>query len=96
MPNETQIEPTNKVDRGTPMLTTFDNPYNPFTDFTSWLLFDDQHHYGCCAYMGRMAATSPGFTDEENNRAMEEAIDSLLSADFMCLYRKVYADSYEQ
>ena len=83
------------VDRGTPMLTTYDNPFNPFEDFTSWLLFDTEHGYNCCGYVGRMAATSPGFTDRENNQQIEEAIDNLLAADFMCIYRKVYADSYD-
>ena len=26
-------------------LTTFDNPYNPFTQFAEWLLFDNSKDY---------------------------------------------------
>lgn len=88
MANET----TNQgwIDRGTPMLTTFDNPYDPFTEFSKWYVFDTVHGYDCCGYIGRMAQTSPGFTDGENNRAIEDAIDNLLEADFLHRYRKVY------
>jgi len=27
------------------MLTTFDNPYNPFDEFTSWFMFDEEKGY---------------------------------------------------
>ena len=30
------------------MLTTFDNPYNPFDEFTSWFMFDEEK--GCLLY----------------------------------------------
>lgn len=78
------------VDRGTPMLTTYDNPYNPFTEFSKWYVFDTMHGYDCCGYVDRMAATSPGFTHVENDRAIEEAIDNLIASDFLHIYRKVY------
>lgn len=91
---ENEYYNSNHVDRGTPMLTTYDNPYNPFTDFSRWLVFDNLHGYNCCAYVDRVAATSTGFTDRENNQAIEAAIDSLIANDFACRYRKVYADSF--
>lgn len=39
------------------MLTTFDNPYNPFDEFTSWFMFDEEKGYHSCAYLGRIANT---------------------------------------
>lgn len=81
------------TDRGTPMLTTYDNPYDPFTEFSKWYVFDTVHGYDCCGYIDRMANTSPGFTHVENNRTIEEAIDNLIASDFLHIYRKVYNES---
>lgn len=83
----------NKAFRGTPMLTTFDNPYNPFEDFLRWYKFDVLHHYDCCGYIDRAALTSPSFTDEENALEIERAIDDLIEVDCLHIYRKVFSDS---
>ena len=45
------------------MLTTFDNPYNPFDEFTSWFMFDEEKGYHSCAYLGRIAKTSEQLSD---------------------------------
>ena len=48
-------------------LTTFDNPFDPFEQFTSWLLFDMEKGYNSCAYVDRIAKTSEQLSDEEND-----------------------------
>jgi len=73
------------------MLTTFDNPYDPFTQLSRWFLFDTEKGYDTCAYLGRIARTSDEFTDEETERANESAIDEIIKYDFRNIYRKVYA-----
>ena len=40
------------------MLTTFDNPYNPFDDFTLWLLYDKEQGYNTCERLARIAKLS--------------------------------------
>ena len=70
-------------------LTTIDNPFDPFDDFTSWIMFDVEKGYNSCAYLARMARTSDQFTDEENDEEIEQAIDKILSYDFQGLYKKV-------
>ena len=70
-------------------LTTFDNPYNPFEQFTSWFLFDEEKGYHSCAYLGRIARTSDQLSDEENNQEIERAIDEIIKYDFTNIYRKV-------
>lgn len=71
------------------MLTTFDNPFNPFEEFEKWLLFDVEKGYNSCAYLARIAHTSDQFTDEENDAEIERAIDEIISLDFMNIYKKV-------
>ena len=70
-------------------ITTNDNPYDPFEQFTQWMMFDEQKGYHTCAYLGRIARTSDQFTDEENNHEIERAIDEIIKYDFMNIYKKV-------
>ena len=71
------------------MLTTFDNPYNPFDEFTSWFMFDEEKGYHSCAYLGRIAKTSEQLSDEENEQEIERAIDEIIKYDFQNIYKKV-------
>lgn len=71
------------------MLTTFDNPYNPFDQFDSWFLFDVTKGYNSCEILGRFARISDSFTDEENDREVERAIDEIIKHDFLNIYKKV-------
>ena len=59
-------------------LTTVDNPYNPFEQFLSWFLFDEEKGYHSCAYLGRIARTSDQLSDEENNQEIKRAIDEII------------------
>jgi hypothetical protein len=71
------------------MITTFDNPYDPFKDFTSWMMFDEEKGYGTCAYLGRIARTSDQLSDEENAVEIERAIDEIIKYDFQNIYKKI-------
>ena len=71
------------------MLTTIDNPYDPFEQFNEWFLFDVGKGYNTCAYLGRIAKTSEQFTEVENDREIERAIDEIIIHDFMNIYKKV-------
>lgn len=71
------------------MLTTFDNPFDPFEQFTSWFLFDTEKGYNSCSYLARIARTSDQFTEEENDKEIERAIDEIIKYDFRNIYKKV-------
>ena len=70
-------------------LTTFDNPYDPFNDFTKWMLFDEEKGYHTCSYLGRIAKTSDQLSDEENYAEIERAMNEIIKYDFMNIYKKV-------
>ena len=67
----------------------FDNPYDPFEQFTQWFMFDEEKGYHTTAYLGRIARTSDQMSDEENDREIERAIDEIIRYDFRNIYRKV-------
>ena len=71
------------------MLTTIDNPFNPFTQYDSWLRFDMDHDYSSCELLGRIARTSDQLTDEENDIEIERAIDEIVKYDLEKIYKKI-------
>ena len=71
------------------MLTTFDNPFDPFEQFSDWFRFDVDKGYYSCAYLARIAKTSDQFSDQENDEEIERAIDEIIKYDFMNIYKKV-------
>lgn len=73
------------------MLTTYDNPYDPFTQFDAWYRFDQDKGYNSCGYLARIAHTSDSLSEEENDQEVERAIDEIMRYNFMGHYRKVVA-----
>ena len=71
------------------MLTTIDNPFDPFEDFNSWYMFDVLKGYNSCSYLARISKTSDQFTQIENDEELERAIDEIIQHDFLGLYVKV-------
>lgn len=73
------------------MLTTIDNPYDPFTQYDAWLSYDEQAGYYTNEYLARIANTSPAMTDSEVGDAIDSAMDMIIRNDPFGLYIK--ADS---
>lgn len=71
------------------MLTTIDNPYNPFDKFDEWLDYDLLAGHNCCAYLDRIAKTSDALSDAENEAIINEAIDEIIEYDPTGLYIKL-------
>lgn len=71
------------------MITTKDNPFDPFSQFSSWYSFDEEKGYHTCSYLGRIAKTSEQLSDNENDFENERAIDEIIKYDFQNIYRKV-------
>lgn len=74
------------------MLSTHDNPFDPFKDFDSWYQFDMDKGYCSCSYLARIARTSDQLTEQENAKEIERAIDEIIYYDFQHIYKKVTRD----
>lgn len=73
------------------MLTTIDNPYNPFTQFEDWQNFDEQKGYYTCSYLARVAKTSDEFSEADQLQAIEMAIDEIVQFNLLGIYKKIVA-----
>ena len=72
------------------MLTTIDNPYDPFEDFDKWLIEDSIRGPNTCGLIDRIAKTSDSFGESRNARIMEAAYDEIIKNDLEKKYKKVY------
>ena len=72
------------------MLTTKDNPYDPWTKWDEWFAFDQEKGYNTCNYLARIAITSLDMTDEENDLEITRAIDEIIGYDFLGIYERAY------
>ena len=70
-------------------LTTFDNPFDPFEQFTSWLLFDNEKGYNTCGKLDRVSNYSDDMTEKEIDEEHERAIDEIIYYDPLNIYKKV-------
>lgn len=74
------------------LVTTIDNPFNPFTQFDDWYRFDEDHGYHTCSYLARVAETSDALSDADNAQRIDEAVDEIVSMNILGIYKKVRED----
>lgn len=74
------------------MLTTLDNPYDPFVQFDEWYAFDVGMGYNTCAYLARIDTSSPVLSALDQAQLNEEAIDEIIALNLTGNYTKVVKD----
>jgi len=74
-------------------LTTIDNPFDPFEQFTSWYMFDVEKGYNTCSYLARIAEITDDMSEDEVNLETERAIDEIIKYDLLNIYKKVERNS---
>ena len=74
------------------MLTTADNPYNPFTQFEEWQKFDESKGYYTCAYLARIVKTSDELSEADEALAITSAIDEIIKLNVLGIYKKVIGE----
>lgn len=68
------------------MLTTKDNPFNPFTQYDSWLMFDLEKGYQTCERLAKIVQLEDDMTSIEEQNAMNRAIDEIIANDPTGIY----------
>ena len=71
------------------MLTTIDNPYDPFDEFDKWYDYDVRAGHNTCSYLARIAKTSSSLSEDLNREETERAIDEICEINVNGLFRKV-------
>lgn len=71
------------------MLTTIDNPYDPFIQFDEWYAFDEAKGYHTCGYLARIAKSSDELSALDQALANEAAIDEIIEENPLGIYRKL-------
>lgn len=71
------------------LVTTIDNPFNPFTQFDEWYAFDTEKGYNTCSYLARIANTSNELSDEDQALEINNAVDEIVRMNVNGLYKRV-------
>lgn len=78
------------------MLTTIDNPFDPFEQFDSWFLYDVEKGYNSCSYLARIAQITDDMTQQEEIVENERAIDEIIMMNPLGIYKKVIKKAPEE
>ena len=78
------------------MLTTVDNPFNPFTRFDEWLEYDIRMGYNTASFLDRIARVSPDLSEPDQELAVQNAIDEIVSENVSGMWRKVSRNSAKE
>lgn len=74
------------------MLSTADNPFNPFTEWEKWYAFDVENGYNTSAYLARIVVSSYELSEEDQILELNNAIDEILELNLTGNYIKVTKD----
>jgi hypothetical protein len=71
------------------MLTTVDNPFDPWTQWDSWYNWDEQAGYHTTSFLARIVRSSPILSDDEQDMALETAVDEIVRENVSGMWKKV-------
>lgn len=71
------------------MLTTIDNPFDPFTQFDAWFQFDEEKGYHTCQFLAQIARTSSDMSEKDYENEVERAIDEIVKFNVRGIDKKV-------
>lgn len=72
------------------MITTLDNPWNPFTHYHEWLAHDTKNGYNTDQWIAFLTKTSNDLPRDERLEQIDAGVSRLLELDPFGLHVKVY------
>jgi len=77
------------------MLSTIDNPYDPFTQWDEWLSFDIFNGHRTCEYLDRVCVTSDDLSDSVQKEDILNAMNTIIKEDPLGIYILVRPNSFK-
>jgi len=77
------------------MLTTVDNPFNPFTNFSEWYTYDMSLGYNTMGFLARVAAVPMNLSQYDRDKAIGDAIEEIARENVSGVHRKVAREDFE-
>ena len=74
------------------MLTTVDNPFNPFTHYDEWWGWDNLHGYHCPEMLAQNAEISDDISDADQDDLIAQAMREIVMNDPTMTYTIVFKD----
>lgn len=71
------------------MLTTIDNPYDPYTQWDEWYAYDTGQGYNTSELLARITITSDELSETDQDLAIENAIDEIVRENVLGIFKKV-------
>ena len=75
------------------MLTTVDNPFDPFTQWDEWFAYDYKMGYDTPAFLARVAWVSEDQSEPDQAVALDQAMDYIIQENVSGMWRKIARNS---
>ena len=71
------------------MLTTVDNPFDPWTQWDEWFAWDLNAGYNTPGLLARVSLASTTLSDADQSNAIQMAIEEIVRENVLGVHRKV-------
>lgn len=78
------------------MLTTVDNPFDPWTQWDEWFAYDMNAGYNTPGLLARVARSSSDLSDADQHHAIQSAIEEIVRENLSGVHRKVSEGQLKQ
>ncbi|MFL6353389.1 MAG: hypothetical protein ACJ74Z_16275 [Bryobacteraceae bacterium] len=71
------------------MLTTVDNPFDPWTQWDEWFAWDMNAGYHTPGLLARVSLSSENLSEGDQHQAIQQAIDEIVRENVLGVHRKI-------